>query len=301
MDPIRIGTRRSMLAMAQSQWVAEAIHAACGVPTELAPIVTRGDRAKGALTELGGKGLFTEELESALRKGEIHLAVHSAKDLPVVMSDDLVIAAVPKRVDARDAVIARLGLPLEQLPHGSSVGTGSLRRGAQILGLRGDLRIVPIRGNIDTRVRKVLQKQGGLDAVILAMAGLERAGLLDRCRGLVRPLEFSQCIPAAGQGVLVVQAAARMQEVVAHLAAIEDAPSRQALLAERAVLAGLGADCRSCVAVHVFPREGQWRALGMVAQPDGTGMVRCERTAPSAAEAGALLSEELRKAAAGRA
>jgi hydroxymethylbilane synthase len=297
MDPIRIGTRRSMLAMAQSQWVAEAIQAACGAPTELVPIVTRGDRAKGALTELGGKGLFTEELESALRTGEIHLAVHSAKDLPVVMSDDLVIAAVPKRVDARDAVITRLGLPLEELLRGSSVGTGSLRRGAQILSLRGDLRIVPIRGNIDTRVRKVLDKQGGLDAVILAMAGLERSGLLDRYRGHVRPLEFSQCIPAAGQGVLVVQAAARMQEVVAHLAAIEDAPSRQALLAERAVLAALGADCRSCVAVHVFPWEGQWRGLGMVAQPDGTGMVRCERTAPSAAEAGALLSKDLRKAA----
>jgi hydroxymethylbilane synthase len=298
MDLIRIGTRRSMLAMAQSRLVAEALRQQCGVEAELVGIVTRGDRRTGPLAAVGGKGLFTAELEAALRRGDIHLAVHSAKDVPATMSDDLVISAVPRRADARDALVSRGGVGLGDLRPGASVGTGSLRRSAQIRTARGDLNVVPIRGNVETRLRKALMDgMGGLDAVVVALAGLERSGLAGQHVGQVRPLELEQCVPAAGQGALVVQTTAAAKEVQTLVAAIDDPHSRQALLAERAVLAGLGADCRACVAVHVAPEGGHWRGCGMVARPDGADMVRLQVIAATAQEVGRALCDGLRRKA----
>src|ERR1035437_8984860 len=171
-ETVLIGTRKSPLAMAQSQWVADAL---CtlhpGLRVELVPIVTGGDRYVGPLHEAGGKGLFTAELESALREGTIDLAVHSAKDLPGAVAADLAIVAVPAREDARDALVTVSGATVQSIAAGAVVGTSSPRRGAQVLGMRPDVRIVPLRGNVDTRLRKVLE-EAQVDATLLAMAGL---------------------------------------------------------------------------------------------------------------------------------
>lgn len=294
-ETIRIGTRASALATAQGRLVADAVAASCPtVRTELVTFTTRGDAWSGPLCEIGGKGLFTAELESALRSGQIHLAVHSAKDLPVGLPDDLVIACVPPREDARDALVSRGGGPIRSLPPGAGVGTGSLRRAAQLLAVRGDLKIVPIRGNVETRLSRVLQgSEGGLAAAVLAMAGLRRAGLLDAHRGCVCPLEVEQCVPAAGQGALAVECAARDERAVAVARRIGDDRSMEALSAERDVVRGLGADCRSCLGVHVAPAGEGWRAWGMVARPDGGGMIRRAADAATAREASAALLEAL--------
>ena len=248
---IRIGTRKSPLAMAQSRWVADALCARHpGLRAELVPVVTGGDRYFGPLHEVGGKGLFTAELESALREGTIDLAVHSAKDLPAAMAADLAIVAVPAREDPRDALVTVSGATIQSLAAGAAVGTSSPRRGAQIRTMRPDARIVPLRGNVDTRLRKVLE-EAQVDATILAMAGLIRAGLLEKNRPHVCPLEVEDFIPAAGQGALAIEAAVANRRAAALAAAMDHEPSRQALEAERQVVAHLDADCKSSLAVHV--------------------------------------------------
>jgi hydroxymethylbilane synthase len=280
--PVRIGTRKSLLAVAQSRWVADALCARhAGLKVELAPIVTGGDRYVGPLHEVGGKGLFTAELESALREGAIDLAVHSAKDLPAVMSEDLAIVAVPAREDARDALVTREGGAVQSLKHGAVVGTSSPRRGAQILAMRPDVRIVSIRGNVETRLRKVLDEQA-VDATILAMAGLIRAGLLDRNSDHVCPLSLEEFIPAAGQGALAVQAAVANLRAAALAVAIDHQPSRQALEAERFVVRRLAADCRSSLAVHFRPSARGWDATLCASRPDGTNPYRRELNSASA-------------------
>ena len=199
MQTIRIATRGSQLALAQTGQVAELIRQANpALRTELVAISTRGDRHAGPLAEVGGKGLFTRELEEALRAGTVDLAVHSAKDLPAEMESDFAIAAVPVRQDARDALASRSG-PLAELPGGAAVGTGSLRRRAQLLAARPDLNVVPIRGNVETRLLKALGEQAELHAVVLAMAGLNRGGLADKYGDRLFPLDADQVIPAAGQ------------------------------------------------------------------------------------------------------
>jgi hydroxymethylbilane synthase len=276
-----------MLAMAQSRMVAEAIRLRCPrLDIELVPVITRGDRMAGRLAKAGGKGLFTAELEAALRAGIIDLAVHSAKDIPTAMAEDLMIVAVPARGDPRDALVSRTGLSLSELPTGARVATGSLRRRAQLLAARGDLAIVPIRGNVDTRVGKVLSphppRDDQLDAVVLAMAGLMRSGLAEKHAGDIRPLDAADFVPAAGQGALAVQVAAANREIAELVSVIDDADSHQAFLAERQVLRALGADCHSCVAVYIFPQAGVWNGFGMVGNSDGTGMIRAQVVADSA-------------------
>ncbi len=298
MKTLRIGTRKSLLALAQSQLVAESIQAhQPEIETELVKIVTSGDVTAGPLTEVGGKGQFTAELESAMRDGSIDLAVHSAKDVPIALDEDFTIAAVPERADARDALASRYGVDLSLLRMGARVGTGSLRRSAQLRYLREDLEIVPIRGNVDTRLGKVLEDTDeALDAVVLAMAGLIRTGLAEEHADCIRPLE--DMIPAAGQGALVIETLAGNDEVAKLLEPVNDGPSHEALLAERAVLAGLHADCRSCVAVHIEETEGQWCASAMAARPDGQDLVQLDLTAGSPAAAGeALLKSLLEKGA----
>ena len=274
---IRIGTRRSRLAMAQAESVAGAIRAlGAGAEAELVPIVTSGDRMAGRLRDVGGKGLFTVELERALRAGDVDIAVHSAKDVPVAMADDLAIVAVPARLDPRDGLVSRDGWSLAGLPASARVGTGSPRRAAQLREARADLEIVPIRGNVDTRLRKALGADRRLDAVVLAMAGLIRSGLAETHANNICPLAAADFVPAAGQGALAVQALADNEDIARLLSPINDADSLRAVMAERSVLKALGADCRSCIGVYVRPEVGRWRGSLVLGRAEGVGPARMQ-------------------------
>ena len=276
---LRIGTRSSNLAITQTQLVADAISQHYpGWEIEIRPIQTRGDRHQGPLNDVGGKGLFTAELEAALLSGELDIAVHSAKDLPSQQPDGLTITAALPREDPRDALITREG-SLTELAKGATVGTGSLRRSALLRLLRDDLNIVSIRGNVETRMKKVLGDAPGstggknqLDAVILAMAGFKRLGLTESHREYIHPLDIDDFIPAAAQGILTVQVLTSNIELIEHLQTINHAPSLLAMQAEQGVLRGLNADCHSCLAVHIYPESNHWSALSMTANPDGSNM-----------------------------
>jgi len=286
MDRIRLATRRSLLAKRQAALVAQKIaHVLPGVSTEIVEMTTAGDAASCCLTPPGGKGLFTERLEASLRSGEADLAVHSAKDVPVTMAEDLCIAAVPAGEDPRDALVTKEGLGIEQLPAKARVGTGSVRRRVQLLALREDVQVVPLRGNLDTRVGKVLgQGRAEIDAAVVAMAGLKRSGLAEKHADRIRPLSVEQIVPAAGQGVLIVQTLLENQELRRRLQAIDDANARAALLAEREVVRALGADCHSGVGVHVRPTTAGSEGWAMVSDPPGGRIVRAHVQAPSAQE-----------------
>ena len=283
MKPVRIATRRSDLALWQARHVAERIRAELGRETELLTLQTRGDRwLQGSLAELGGKGLFVKEIEQALLDGRADVAVHSAKDLPAEAPDELVLAAVPPRADPRDALVCPDAESLDALPPGARVGTGSLRRRAQLLRHRPDLVIEPLRGNVPTRVARL--DGGDLDAVVLACAGLERLELSGRIRERIDP---QRLLPAAGQGVLAVQAR-REDPLAAGLAALGDPASERALCAERACLAGLGADCTVPLGAFAeLDAEGGLRLRARLFSPDGERCIETER-AGRAAEAEAL-------------
>ena len=269
---IRIGTRSSNLAMTQTQLVADAITQHYpDWEIKIRPIQTRGDRHQGLLSDVGGKGLFTAELEAALLSGDLDIAVHSAKDLPAHPPDGLTITAATLRVDPRDALITREG-SLDKLPKNATVGTGSLRRSALLRRLRDDLNIVPVRGNVETRMKKVLGDKPQLDAVILAMAGLKRLGLTESNRENIHPLDVDDFIPAAAQGILAVQVLTSNTELIEGLRVINHTPSLLAMQAEQGVLRGLNATCHSCLAVHIYPESDYWSAHAMTANPDGTNM-----------------------------
>ncbi len=294
MDQVRIATRRSPLALAQTQWVASRLEQAHpGLRVELVPIITTGDRRTGPLTEIGGKGLFTIELEEALRKGQVDLAVHSAKDVPTPLDDDLPIVATPCRADPRDVLVSRAGGGLSSLPTGARVGTSSLRRRAQLLHWRDDIDVVPIRGNVDTRMKRALEGDAPLDAVVLAMAGLERSGLAESHRQCISPLAAEQFIPAAGQGVLAIQGREGDAATRALAQGIHDQAGFDALMAERAVIAAMCADCRSALAVHVWPSKNGWQGLAMAACPDGSNMVIVEGLGPSPEDVSGTIIDKL--------
>lgn len=239
-----LGTRGSALALAQSQQVADRVTAATGRAVRLEVIRTRGDQVQDKpLAQVGGKGLFTAELEEALRDGSIDFAVHSLKDLPTEDPQGLTLGALPARVDPRDALV---GAALDQLPAGAVVGTGSLRRRTQLLAARPDLDVRDIRGNVDTRLAK--RDRGDYAAIVLAMAGLQRLGLQ---RDDLHPLSVEQMVPAVGQGALGVQCRAGDAEVLDALGAIDDPGTRRCVLAERAFLAEFGGGCNVPVAAHV--------------------------------------------------
>lgn len=282
--PIRLATRRSDLAMAQARQVGEAL----GGPYELVGLTTRGDAAAGPLHAVGGKGLFTAELEASLREGRVDLAVHSAKDVPAELPGDMTIAAVPLRADPRDAMVAPA--PLEALPDGSRIGTSSPRRTAQVLAVRADLRIEPVRGNVETRLARVGEE---LDGVVVAMAGLERLGIVADLAGRLWPLEVEDFVPAAGQGALIVQCLTEDRAMRDRAGTIDDADSSAALSAERHVVRALGATCRSAIGVHADRAGGAWRAMGLAAAPDGSRVIRCDAAGPSARAAGEALLAHL--------
>jgi hydroxymethylbilane synthase len=249
--PLTLGTRGSKLAMTQSGWVAERLEAVAPVTVSLLEISTDGDRSPAAIEQLGGTGVFVTALRERLLAGDIDFAVHSLKDLPTLPAPGLVVAAVPVREDARDVLVARDGLTLGELPPGSRIGTGSPRRTAQLRALGLGLELVPIRGNVDTRLGKVAS--GEVDAVVLARAGLARLGRLDEVTEVLDPLTL---LPAPGQGALAVECRSDDPDVVALLALLDDAPSRAAVLAERTLLAELEAGCTAPVGAFAEVAEG---------------------------------------------
>ncbi len=254
---LKLGTRGSELALTQSRTVAAMITAATGNPVELVVMTTRGDRIQDRpLPEIGGKGLFTQELESALLKGEIDLAVHSLKDLPTEDPDGLTIGAIPERADPRDALVGR---QLERLGSGEVVATGSLRRRMQLLSLRNDVVVRDIRGNVPTRLAK--RDKGECAATILAMAGLAR---LQITRDDIWPLEVEQMIPAVGQGALGIQCRSGDPEVVPILASIDDLTTRACVEGERSFLRVWGGGCNVPAAAHITKEVSGFRILAVV-------------------------------------
>ncbi|GAA2148789.1 hydroxymethylbilane synthase [Nocardioides koreensis] len=296
-NPVRVGTRRSLLATTQSGTVADLIRTRLGREVELVEVTTEGDRSQAdgtPLTAAGGTGVFVGALRDALLRGDVDVAVHSLKDLPTYPQDGIALAAVPGREDPRDVVVARDGLTLGELPPGSRVGTGSPRRAAQLHALGLGLEISPIRGNVDTRIGKVAS--GEYDAVVLARAGLVRIGRLEQATEVLDPL---QMLPAPGQGALAVECRSNDAQLVAELAELDDDHARAAVTAERAVLATLEGGCSAPIGALAEVVEGEdgneiWvRAVAL--SPDGALSVRMSATgAPAdAAGVGSRLASEM--------
>ena len=295
---LRVGTRRSLLATTQAEHVAALVREHLGVDTELVEITTDGDRSQSAGTPLQGSstGVFVGALREALLAGEVDLAVHSLKDLPTYPEPGIALAAVPPREDPRDVVVARDGLTLGELPVGSTVGTGSPRRAAQLHALGLGLDVVGIRGNVDTRIGKV--RAGEVDAVVLARAGLARIGRLDEVTEVLDPL---QMLPAPGQGALAVEC--RADDPLAELlAAVDDPATHAAVLAERTALATLEGGCSAPIGALADVAEGDdgpelWLRATVLSE-DGALALRRSASAPltdraAAARLGAQLAQEL--------
>ena len=265
---IRIGTRGSPLALAQARMVRGALAAAHGLSEDALEIVTirtSGDRIQDRpLSEAGGKGLFTREIEEALLSGAIDLAVHSAKDMPTLLPDGLMLAASLPREDARDVFISRTAPTLRELPQAAVVGTASLRRQAMVQRLRPDIRVVPLRGNVETRLRKL--EAGEVDATLLALAGLKRLGLADKATSVLDVTEF---LPAVGQGAVTIEARIDDARARERLAAIDHADTSTALAAERAFLAVLDGSCRTPIAGHAVLDGDALSFRGMILRPNG--------------------------------
>ena len=279
---LRLGTRASQLATTQSQAVADAITAASGIPVQLVHISTEGDRSSAAIAQLGGTGVFVTAIRQALLEGTVDVAVHSYKDLPTLPEPGLTIAAVPPREDPRDALVARDGLTLGELPPGAKVGTGAPRRVAQLRALGLGLEVVPIRGNVDTRLARVVP--GDLDAVVLARAGLTRLGRLSAVTETLDPL---QVLPAPAQGALAVECRGDDERTRQLLAALDDAGTRACVLAERTTLAALEAGCSAPVAAYAELAEGEdgpeLFLRASVTAVDGSDGVRGSVTGPPTA------------------
>jgi hydroxymethylbilane synthase len=295
---LRIGSRGSPLALAQANEVKNRLVAAAGLDAErieITPIRTTGDAIQDRpLAEAGGKGLFTKEIEQALIAGTIDLAVHSAKDMPTVLPAGLVLAGFLPREDARDAFISRKAESLRGLPHGASVGTASVRRQAMVKRLRADLKVVTLRGNVETRLRKL--DAGAADATLLAVAGLKRLGLLSAATAI---LEIDEFLPAVGQGAIAIEARADDAATRALVATIDDPDTAAALIAERAFLAVLDGSCRTPIGGHATVSGGTLRFRGMIVKPDGSAafeIVREGRPA-DAAVLGADGASELKRLA----
>jgi hydroxymethylbilane synthase len=277
---LRLGTRRSVLALAQSGLVADVLRAA-GHEVEIVEVVTEGDRSAAAVTQIGSTGVFVTELRQRLLAGDIDVAVHSLKDLPTAPPEGIALAAVPHRADPRDALVARGGLMLAELPAGARVATGSPRRTAQLRALGFGLDVVAIRGNVDSRLGRI--EQGEYDAVVLAAAGLQRLGRLDEASEILDP---GQMLPAPGQGALAVECRAEDAALVGALAAALDDPlTRSAVAAERALLGRLEAGCSAPVGALADVSTGDDGAdeiylRAVVAAVDGDRTIRLSITGP---------------------
>jgi len=274
--PLRLGSRKSPMAIVQSELVARLITERTGRRVEIVGVTTLGDVSRAQLTQIGGTGVFVSALREALLGGEVDLAVHSLKDLPAGAAWGITLAAVPPRDDPRDALAARDGAKLADLPAGARIGTGSPRRAAQLLALRGDLQTVPIRGNAGTRLRKV--SDGELDGVVLAAAGLARIGQQNAVTQVFEPDEM---LPAPGQGALAVECRDDDPELAGLLAAVNDEASMAAAVAERSLLEALAAGCSAPVGGYAAG-TGQLAMRAAVLSLDGTRALRAHGSAPAA-------------------
>ena len=295
---IRIGTRGSPLALVQAGAVRDGLVAAHpDLAAEIVPIKTTGDQVQDRrLMEVGGKGLFTKEIEEALLDGRIDCAVHSMKDLETWLPEGLAIGAMLPREDARDALIARTGASIAELPQGAVVGTSSLRRQAQLLALRPDLKVVALRGNVETRLRKLAA--GEADATLLAVAGLKRLGMLDHATAI---LDSDEILPAVGQGAIGVEIRGGDARMRGLLAALDHRATTLCVAAERACLAELDGSCHTPIAAHAeLVDHGQtMRLRALIALPDGTSVHRDESrgSAPEAIAIGRAAGQRLKAAA----
>jgi len=295
---VTIGTRGSKLALWQANWIKdrlETLHP--GTRVALNVIKTKGDKIQDVpLAKVGGKGLFVKEIEEALLAGRIDIAVHSMKDMPAEIPAGLCIGAIPEREAPLDVLIAREGLTLDKLGPGPRIGTSSLRRAAQLRHARPDVAIVPLRGNLDTRLRKLAEEQ--LDAIVLAAAGVKRLGLADRITEILPP---EVMLPAVGQGALCVETRAADPVMTPLMIPLDHAATRQAVLAERAFLARLEGGCQVPIAGHATLDGDRLSMTGLVADLDGRTMVRHTLDGPAAnAEAiGLAVAEQLLEQGAG--
>jgi hydroxymethylbilane synthase len=276
--PLRIGTRGSPLALWQADHVAGRLRPLAGPrPVELVEIETKGDVVRDrALSQIGGEGLFTKEIQRALLAGMVDVAVHSLKDLPTVPVEGLTLAAVPARGPTGDALVSRRHARFDALPSGAVVATSSLRRRAQVLHRRPDLKLIDIRGNVETRLRKLDEQ--GLDAIILARAGLERLG---RGADITEILDPSWMLPAVGQGALGLECRTEDATTPALLRGLDDAATHQAVLAERAMLRGLGGGCQVPIGAAALVRAGRLTLRGVVLPPDGSRRVAADAEGPA--------------------
>jgi hydroxymethylbilane synthase len=290
-----IGTRGSALARWQAEHIAAALRAANpGLEVVLSIIVTEGDRFQaGPVVEVGGKAVWVKEIEVALATRTVDLAVHSLKDVPVELAPGLGLVAIPPRADPRDALITRTGQGLAALPAGARVGTSSLRRVCQLLALRPDLRVEVLRGNVDTRLRKV--EEGVVDAAVLACAGLDRLGHAGR---IAERIAIDAMVPAIGQGALALEARADDAVTAGRVASLNDPAGALTVAAERALLAGLGGSCRTPIGGHASLAGARLTLLGLVGRPDGKEILRDQVEGPAdhatALALGAALALKLR-------
>jgi hydroxymethylbilane synthase len=271
---LRLATRSSKLALTQARAVAQALGTLePGLQIEELHVVTSGDRFQDQpLQDLGGKGLFVKEIEQALLDGRADFAVHSMKDVPAELASGLTLGCIPTREDARDVLVSRTGATLHALPAGARVGTSSLRRRTGVLAVRPDLEVVPLRGNVDTRLRKV--REGVVDATVLALAGLRRMALDAEVTEILDP---ALLVPAVGQGALGIEARADDAEIAALLARFEHRATRIAVSAERAFLTAVEGNCRLPVAAYAVGDGGELWLRAMLAEPDGARVRRGER------------------------
>jgi hydroxymethylbilane synthase len=291
MRALRLATRASDLALVQARHVAGLLQAALGVSAELVPLKTTGDRLQSvSLAKVGGKGLFVKEIEEALLAGRADLAVHSAKDLPAVLAPQLALLAFPERADPRDALVGRAsGATLDGLARGARVGTGSVRRGAQLRALRPDLEVVPLRGNVPTRLRRLEERD--LDAVVLACAGLDRLGLSHRIDERLPP---ARMLPAVAQGALALQGR-RDDPATREVARLDHGPTAARVAAERGLLERLGADCTVPLAALAEVEGERLHLRALLAAPAGDRIVRAdgEGAASDATRLGRRVADDL--------
>lgn len=287
-----IGTRQSLLALWQSNHIASLLrkqYPDCQVT--LKKIVTKGDRILDVpLAQIGGKGLFTKEIETELLDGTVDLAVHSLKDMPTVLPEGLCLTAITTRANVGDAFVSNKYASFSELPQGAVLGTSSLRRKAQLLAVRPDLKIVDLRGNVDTRLRKL--DEGQMDAIILAAAGLERLGHADRIREII---PTTVCLPAVGQGALAIECRSDNKEVREMLAFLNDLPTKQATDAERAFLGLIEGGCQVPIGVHAEVENDNVKIEAVIASLNGSKVLRNNITGPAvnAADLGRKLGQQM--------
>lgn len=289
---IRIGTRGSALALWQANWVRDALRRAHPrLAVELVVIKTKGDRIQDVpLAKIGSSALFVKEIETSLADGSVDLAVHSMKDMPSRLAEGLCIGAIPERESAADVLISKNRLSFSDLPAGARIGTSSLRRGAQLLHARKDIRIIPLRGNLDTRIRKLDTEE--LDAIVVAAAGVKRLNFADR---ITEYLADSTLLPAVGQGALCLEIRKIDKTTAALVSVLDHAPTRAVVTAERSFLGRLGGTCQVPLAAHGRIEQNALTLTGLVAALDGARVLRDQVSGPAEqAEAlGVLLSKRL--------